>query len=69
MDQPAAGMWVPGPTAARLAVSAVQSVDVVQIAPEYLRMLVQQARETVGLAVRSGDEMVFKFDGSAGRTS
>jgi DNA-binding IclR family transcriptional regulator len=61
VDQRAPGVWVPGAAAARLAMAAVQSADVVQVAPEFLRMLVQQARETVGLAVPSGDEMVFVY--------
>ena len=61
VDQRCPGVWVPGAAAARLAMAAVHSADVVQLAPEFLRILVQQARETVGLAVPNGDEMVFVY--------
>ncbi|MCR3722005.1 MULTISPECIES: IclR family transcriptional regulator [Prauserella salsuginis group] len=50
-----------GPAAARLAMAAVQTTDVVHVAPELLRLLAQQTRETVGLGVLSGDEMVFVY--------
>lgn len=56
-----AGVWHLGPAAARLALAAVQSSDVAQIAPEYLRMLVQQTRESVNLGVPRGTEMVFIY--------
>ncbi|MFI1731591.1 IclR family transcriptional regulator [Streptomyces acidicola] len=39
--------------------AAVHSTDVADVAPELLRVLVQQTRETVSLGVLSGDEMVF----------
>lgn len=55
------GVWHLGPAAARLALAAVQSSDVAQIAPEYLRMLVQQTRESVNLGVPRGTEMVFIY--------
>lgn len=55
------GRWRLGPAAARMALAAVQSTDVLQVAPEMLRLLVQQTRETVGLAVLSGEEMVFVY--------
>lgn len=55
------GLWHLGPAAARLALAAVQSSDVAQIAPEYLRMLVQQTRESVNLGVARGTEMVFIY--------
>jgi IclR family acetate operon transcriptional repressor len=42
------GRWRLGPVAARLA--TVQSTDVVDIAPELLRALAQQTRETLGVA-------------------
>ncbi len=61
VDQRCPGIWVPGAASARLAMAAVHSADVVQVAPEFLRILVQQARETVGLAVPYGDEMVFVY--------
>jgi DNA-binding IclR family transcriptional regulator len=56
-----AGIWHLGPAAARLALAAVQSSDVAQVAPEYLRMLVQQTRESVNLGVPRGTEMVFIY--------
>ncbi|HMH59473.1 MAG TPA: IclR family transcriptional regulator [Galbitalea sp.] len=59
--QDSSGQWRLGPAAARLAMAAVQTTEVVDVAPEYLRMLVQQTRETVGLAVLSGDEMIFVY--------
>ncbi|MDT0196739.1 IclR family transcriptional regulator [Arthrobacter sp. AB6] len=55
------GVWHLGPAAARLALAAVQSSDVAQVAPEYLRMLVQQTRESVNLGVPRGTEMVFIY--------
>lgn len=55
------GRWRLGPAAARLAMAAVQSTDVADVAPELLRVLVQQTRETVSLGVLSGDEMVFVY--------
>ena len=57
----ASGRLKLGPAAARLALAAVQATDVVHVAPELLRLLVQQTRETVGLGVLSGDEMVFVY--------
>ncbi|GAA3112310.1 DNA-binding IclR family transcriptional regulator [Kribbella aluminosa] len=53
--------WALGPAAARLAMAAVHSTDVARAAPEYLRMLVQQTRETVSLGVPRGREMVFIY--------
>ena len=41
--------------------AAMRSADVVHVAPELLRLLGQQTRETVGLAVPTGDEMVFVY--------
>lgn len=55
------GRWRLGPAAARLAMAAVHSADVADVAPELLRVLVQQTRETVSLGVLSGDEMVFIY--------
>ncbi|MEW2570627.1 IclR family transcriptional regulator [Streptomyces sp. NPDC047070] len=55
------GRWRLGPAAARLAMAAVHSTDVADVAPELLRVLVQQTRETVSLGVLSGDEMVFIY--------
>ena len=56
-----AGLWRLGPAAARLATAAVQSNDVVHVAPDLLRLLVQQTRETVGLAVFNSGEMIFIY--------
>lgn len=55
------GRWRLGPAASRLAMAAVQSTDVADVAPELLRVLVQQTRETVSLGVLSGHEMVFVY--------
>ena len=55
------GTWRLGPAAARLALAAVQSSDVAQVAPEYLRMLVQQTRESVNLGIPRGTEIVFIY--------
>jgi DNA-binding IclR family transcriptional regulator len=55
------GRWRLGPAVARLASAAVQTVEVVDVAPELLRALAQQTRETVGLGVLSGHEIVFVY--------
>lgn len=55
------GQWRLGPAAARLAMTAVQSTDVVHAAPDLLRSLAQQTRETVGLGVCNADEMIFVY--------
>lgn len=55
------GRWRLGPSAARLALAAVQSTDVAQIAPEYLKMLVQQTRESVNLGIPQGTDIVFIY--------
>jgi len=55
------GVWRLGSSAARLAMAAVQSTDVIHAAPELVRLLVQQTRETVGLGVYSNGEMVFVY--------
>ncbi len=55
------GLWHLGPAAARLAMAAVQSTDVVHAAPDLLRSLTQQIRETVGLGVCNADEMIFVY--------
>ena len=56
-----AGRWRLGAAAARLGAAAAQSSDVAQVAPDLLRVLVQQTRETVGLGVPGTDEMVFIY--------
>lgn len=59
--QGATGRWRLGPAVSRLASAAVQSVDIVDVAPELLRVLAQQTRETVGVGVLSGHEIVFVY--------
>jgi DNA-binding IclR family transcriptional regulator len=61
VEQSSGGRWSLGSATSRLGMAALQSTDVVQVAPEYLRLLAQQTRETVGLAVLSGTEMVFVY--------
>lgn len=55
------GRWKLGPAAARLGAAAAQSADVAHVAPELLRVLVQQTQETVGLGVPGGEDMVFIY--------
>ena len=55
------GQWRLGPSIARLAMAAVQSVEMMDVAPELLRTLAQQTRESVSLGVLNGDEMVFVY--------
>jgi DNA-binding IclR family transcriptional regulator len=55
------GHWKLGPAAARLALAAVQSSDVAQVAPEYLKILVQQTREAVNMGVPRGTDIVFTY--------
>jgi IclR family acetate operon transcriptional repressor len=55
------GQWRLGPAAARMAMAAVQHMDVFAAAPPLLRDLVAVTGETVNLGVRSGDEIVFVF--------
>ncbi|WP_314325086.1 IclR family transcriptional regulator [Paenarthrobacter ilicis] len=55
------GRWRLGPSIARLAMAAVQSVEVINVAPELLRALAQQTRESVSLGVLSGHEIVFVY--------
>lgn len=55
------GSWRLGPSAARLALSAIESSDVAQVAPDFLRVLVQQTRESIGLGIPRGEDMVFIY--------
>lgn len=55
------GSWRLGPSAARLALSAIQSSDVAQVAPDFLRVLVQQTRESIGLGIPRGEDIVFIY--------
>jgi DNA-binding IclR family transcriptional regulator len=55
------GQWRLGPSIARLAMAAVQSVEVMDVAPELLRALAQQTRESVSLGVLNGHEIVFVY--------
>lgn len=59
--QSPAGHWRLGPSIARLAMAAVQSVEVMDVAPDLLRALAQQTRESVSLGVLSGHEIVFVY--------
>lgn len=59
--QAPSGQWRLGPSIARLAMAAVQSVEVMDVAPELLRALAQQTRESVSLGVLSGHEIVFVY--------
>ncbi|PRY58496.1 IclR family transcriptional regulator [Glycomyces artemisiae] len=55
------GRWRLGPAAARMAMAAVQRMDVFAAAPPLLRDLAARTGETVNLGVLSGDEIVFVF--------
>lgn len=55
------GEWRLGPAIARLAMAAVQSVEVMDVAPELLRSLAQQTRESVSLGVLNGHEITFVY--------
>lgn len=55
------GRWRLGPAAARMAMAAVQNMDVLTVAPPMLRDLAHRTGETVSLGVHSGDEIVFVF--------
>ncbi|SDL25418.1 transcriptional regulator, IclR family [Glycomyces sambucus] len=55
------GRWRLGPAAARMAMAAVQHMDVFAAAPPLLRDLAAGTGETVNLGVLSGDEIVFVF--------
>jgi IclR family acetate operon transcriptional repressor len=59
--QTPSGQWRLGPSIARLAMAAVQSVEVMDVAPELLRALAQQTRESVSLGVLNGQEIVFVY--------
>lgn len=55
----ATGRWQLGPAAAQMGMAAVQQVNLTHVAPEMLRLLLEQTRETVGIAVPNSYEMVF----------
>lgn len=55
------GRWRLGREAVQLGVAALQSTDVMQVAPELLRMLLQMAGEAVNLAVFDADSMVLLY--------
>ncbi|RRS00735.1 IclR family transcriptional regulator [Glycomyces terrestris] len=55
------GRWRLGPAAARMAMAAVQHMDVFAAAPPLLRDLAARTGETVNLGVLSGGEIVFVF--------
>jgi DNA-binding IclR family transcriptional regulator len=55
------GRWRLGREAVQLGVVALQSTDVMQVAPELLRALLQMAGEAVNLAVFDSDSMVLLY--------
>ena len=55
------GRWRLGREAVQLGVVALQSTDVMQVAPELLRLLLQMAGEAVNLAVFDADSMVLLY--------
>src|SRR4029077_15648785 len=57
----ATGRWRLGREAVQLGVVALQSTDVMQGAPELLRVLLQMAGEAVNLAVFDADSMVLLY--------
>jgi len=58
---PVSGRWRLGREAVQLGVVAVQSTDIMQVAPESLRALLQMAGEAVNLAVFDSDSMVLLY--------
>jgi DNA-binding IclR family transcriptional regulator len=57
----ATGRWRLGRESVQLGVVALQSTDVMQVAPELLRALLQMAGEAVNLAVFDADRMVLLY--------
>jgi DNA-binding IclR family transcriptional regulator len=57
----ATGRWRLGREAVQLGVVALQSTDVMQVAPELLRALLEMAGEAVNLAVFDADSMVLLY--------
>jgi DNA-binding IclR family transcriptional regulator len=55
------GRWRLGREAVQLGVVALQSTDVMQVAPELLRLLLRMAGEAVNLAVFDSDGMVLLY--------
>lgn len=55
------GRWRLGREAVQLGVVALQSTDVMQVAPELLRALLQMSGEAVNLAVFDADSMVLLY--------
>jgi DNA-binding IclR family transcriptional regulator len=55
------GRWRLGREAVQLGVVALQSTDVMQVAPELLRSLLQMSGEAVNLAVFDADSMVLLY--------
>ncbi len=58
---PISGRWRLGREAVQLGVVALQSTDIMQVAPELLRALLQMAGEAVNLAVFDADSMVLLY--------
>lgn len=55
------GMWRLGPAVARMALSVIETSDVARVSPPFLRILVHQARESIGLGIPRGGDMVFIY--------
>ncbi|CAN5137402.1 IclR family transcriptional regulator [soil metagenome] len=55
------GTWRLGPAVARMALSVIETSDVARVSPPYLRILVHQARESIGLGVPRGTDIVFIY--------
>jgi DNA-binding IclR family transcriptional regulator len=55
------GLWRLGPAVARMALSVIETSDIARTSPPFLRILVHQARESIGLGVPRGTDMVFIY--------
>lgn len=53
------GYWRLGPAVARMALSVIETSDIARASPPFLRILVHQARESIGLGIPRGQDMVF----------
>lgn len=55
------GYWRLGPAVARMALSVIETSDIARVSPPFLRILVHQARESIGLGIPRGGDMVFIY--------
>ena len=55
------GRWRLGPETVQLGVAALQSTDIMRVAPDLLQALLEEAREAVNLAVFDTDAMVLLY--------